>query len=176
VAPGKTHHVDGPSGFGKTTLLKIIAGFYQPHRGAVSIGGRTPQEASEFIAYLPQRVKLFNTDIYENLRLFSGGATHSRLIEAAGITGLAEFVDELAMGYDTLLACGGENFSGGQRQMIALTAILASDKPILLLDEAMANLDAARQSQLVASGLFDGRTVIYTSHDACKLSCRGLLG
>jgi ATP-binding cassette subfamily B protein len=69
------------------------------------------------------------------------------------------------MGYDTRLTQGGANLSGGQRQLIALTAAFASDKPILLLDEAAANLDAFHVARLARSSLFQGRTILYTGHD-----------
>lgn len=165
VAPGMTYRLEGRSGFGKTTLLKIMAGLYEPERGSVRIGGQTPAEARQLMIYLPQFVRLFNASILENLRLFSGGATYDKLIAAAELSGLAALVAGLPMGYDTLLAQDGANFSGGQRQLIALTAVLASSRPILLLDEAMSNMDALRRKELRQSPLLHGRTIVYTSHD-----------
>ena len=70
------------------------------------------------------------------------------------------------MGYDTILQQGGGSLSGGQRQLIALTAVMASDRPVLLLDEAMANLDWLRRSWIADNPWFEGRTLIYASHDA----------
>jgi ABC-type bacteriocin/lantibiotic exporter with double-glycine peptidase domain len=118
------------------------------------------------MVYLPQFVRLFNASILENLRIFSGGAPFGQLMTAAELTGLSQLVGDLPMGFDTLLAQGGENFSGGQRQLIAITAVLASAKPVLLLDEALANLDSLRQAGLVHSPLFKSKTILYTSHDA----------
>jgi len=166
VEPGEVRHIEGPSGFGKTTLLKLVAGLYEPVRGSIRVAGRAPHEARELLAYLPQFVRLFEASILENLRIFSGGAPFEQLRVAAELTGLAKLVDELPMGYDTLLAQGGENFSGGQRQLIALTAVLASAKQILLLDEAMANLDSLRRAGLLQNPLFKSKTILYTSHDA----------
>jgi ABC-type bacteriocin/lantibiotic exporter with double-glycine peptidase domain len=172
VEPGELRHIEGPSGFGKTTLLKLVAGLYEPARGSIRVSGETPQAARERVAYLPQFVRLFDASILENLRIFSGGAALDQLMATAELTGLAKLVDELPMGYDTLLAQGGENFSGGQRQLIALTAVLASAKRILLLDEAMANLDPVRRAGLVCNPLLENKTILYTSHDVYRLSGR----
>lgn len=165
VEPGGKHQIEGPSGYGKSTLLKILAGFYAPEQGSVRIGPHSPAQAKGLSIYLPQFVQLFDTSLLENLRLLSGGASRERLMEAAEVTGLDHFVETLPMGYETLLAQSGTNLSGGQRQLIALTAVLASDKPLLLLDEAMANLDPLRKARLGRSALFQDKTVLYASHD-----------
>ena len=170
VEPGQFHHISGPSGFGKSTLLKLVAGLYDPACGSIRIAGHAPHAAGEFTVYLPQFVRLFGASILENLRIFSGGAPLEQLMTAAELTGLATLVGDLPMGYDTLLAQGGENFSGGQRQLIALTAVLASAKRILLLDEAMANLDSLRRAKLVCNPLLKNKTILYTSHDVHRLS------
>jgi ABC-type bacteriocin/lantibiotic exporter with double-glycine peptidase domain len=101
----------------------------------------------------------------DNLKLFSGGASQRRLQEVAEETGLAEWVDTLPMGYQTVVASGGANLSGGQRQLIAITAILASGKKLLLLDEALSNLDWVSRARIVRSRRFEGRTVVYASHE-----------
>jgi len=165
VEPGELHRIAGPSGFGKSTLLKLVAGLYEPARGSIRIAGHAPHAAGELMVYLPQFVRLFGASILENLRIFSGGAPFEQLMTAAELTGLAKLVDELPMGYDTLLAQGGENFSGGQRQLIAITAVLACAKPVLLLDEALANLDSLRRAELAHSPLFKSKTILYTSHE-----------
>lgn len=166
VAPGELHYLDGASGFGKTTLLKLVSGLYEPCAGSIRISGRSPCEARDRIIYLPQHVRMLNASVRDNLRLFSAGASFQRILRAAELTGLAEMVDSLPMGYDTLIAHGGGNFSGGQRQLVALTAALASDRPILLLDEATANLDSLGARRAMNSSLFENRTVLYAGHDA----------
>lgn len=166
VERGTFHRIDGPSGFGKTTLLRLIGGLYQPQRGSICVAGRTPHEARELMAYLPQFVQLFNASILDNLRLFSGGMPNAALMAAAELTGLAMLVEDLPMGYDTLLAQGGGNFSAGQRQLIALTGVLAAGKPILLFDEAMANMDSLRRAALSQSPLLRDKTIVCASHDA----------
>jgi len=167
VQPGQIHQIEGPSGSGKTTLLRLLAGFYPPGRGTLSIGGLTPLEARALVIYLPQFVQLFNGSILDNLRLYSGHASRERLMEASRITGLGDVVEALPMGYDTHLSQKGGNFSGGQRQLVALTGVLASDRPVVLLDEAMANLDPLWKARLSHSELFKGRTILYAAHDGC---------
>lgn len=155
----------GPSGSGKSTLLKLVAQLHPPARGEIRLGGLHPGLVRARIAYLPQFVALFNGSILENLRLFSGGAGRRDLMEACEKTGLAALAATLPMGFETLVSSGGVNFSGGQRQLIALTAVLASRRQVLLLDEAMANLDSLAKAALFDSGLFQGKTVLLASHE-----------
>jgi ABC-type bacteriocin/lantibiotic exporter with double-glycine peptidase domain len=165
IEPGRVHRLDGPSGFGKTTLMKLVAGLYEPCSGEILIGGRAPRDARSDMIFVPQHVRTFNASIRENLSLFSGGASFAQIMQIAERTGLAEMVQDLPMGYETLLAHGGGNFSGGQRQLIVLTAALASNRSVLLLDEPTANLDASYVRRLTQSELFSGRTVLHAGHD-----------
>lgn len=165
VEPRTFHHVKGPSGSGKSTLLKILAGLYHPDQGRVSLGGLEPRAAAALIGYLPQFPQLIGGSIRENLHLLSGGVPLERLMEAADETGLGAWIATLPMGYDTFLASGGGNLSGGQRQLIAITAILASEKQVLLLDEALSNLDWLSRRRILESPRFRGRTLIYASHE-----------
>jgi ABC-type bacteriocin/lantibiotic exporter with double-glycine peptidase domain len=164
VAPGTKHRIPGPSGAGKSTLLRLLAGLLTPDEGQVLLGGMAPSDARPHRVYLPQGVRLFQGSLLDNLRLYSGGADRSRMMAAAAATGLANLVESLPMGWDTWVCLGGGNFSGGQRQLVALTGVLASDRPLLLLDEAMANLDAIHQAALLSNPMFDGKTIIYASH------------
>jgi ATP-binding cassette subfamily B protein len=141
---GSKQVITGPSGFGKSTIIRMLAGLYAPEEGSISIGGVSPQAAANDLLYLPQFVNLFSGSIIENLRILSGGAPVARLLQAAELTGLSSFVESLPMGYETVLAPGGKNISGGQRQLVALTAAIASDRKLLLLDEALSNLDPIR--------------------------------
>lgn len=166
VEPGEKRWLHAPSGFGKSTLLRLVAGLYPPDRGFVTVGGKEPRDAKGQMIYLPQFVQLYGGSILENLRLLSGGAAHERLVEAAEASGLSQLVNTLPMGYNTVLPQGGGSLSGGQRQLVALTAVMASDRSLLLLDEAMANLDWTRRDWLRKSEWFRDKTVIYASHDA----------
>jgi ABC-type bacteriocin/lantibiotic exporter with double-glycine peptidase domain len=164
IRPGEVRHVPGPSGSGKTTLLKLVAGLYDPCSGQILIGGHPPAARRTEMIYLSQGLRPFNASILENLRVFSCGAPFERLVQSAEQTGLAEWITSLPMGYDTRLSHGGTNLSGGQRQLVALTAALASDRPILLLDEVTSHLDALATARLASSSIFAGRTVLYTGH------------
>jgi ABC-type bacteriocin/lantibiotic exporter with double-glycine peptidase domain len=141
---GAKEVITGASGFGKSTLLRMLAGLYVPEEGSISVGGTSPQAAAGDILYLPQFVNLFSGSIVENLRLLSGGAPVARLLESAECTGLSALVATLPMSWETIVSPGGKSLSGGQRQLIALTAAIASDRKLLLLDEAMSNLDPIR--------------------------------
>jgi ABC-type bacteriocin/lantibiotic exporter with double-glycine peptidase domain len=140
--------ITGPSGFGKSTILRLLAGLYVPEQGKIHVGGRSPQAATGDILYLPQFVNLFSGSILENLRLLSGGAPAARLLEVAEQTGLAALAATWPMGWHTVVSPGGRSLSGGQRQLIVLTAALASDRKLLLLDEAMSNIDPVRARDL----------------------------
>lgn len=165
VKPGQIHQIEGPSGSGKSTLLRLIAGLYSPAKGRVRTENGEELPARALCIYLPQFVQLLNGSILDNLKLLSGGADRERLMRTAEATGLSEIVAELPMGFETLVSSDGGNFSGGQRQLIALTAVLASDRPILLLDEALSNLDSLRRAKLMKSDLFAQKTVLFASHD-----------
>ena len=165
VAPGQKVRIEGVSGFGKSTTLRLLAGLIPPERGQVFVGGRAPGQAKADLLYLPQFTQLISGSIRRNLDLYSAGASWDRIEAAARVTGFAEMMQGLPMGYDTRLAEGGANLSGGQRQMLLLTACLATEKKILLLDEAMASLDWTRRAAISESDLLREKTIIYASHD-----------
>ena len=163
VEAGAVVQLEGRSGAGKTTLLRLIAGLQAPQRGQVSVFGRAPRQARGSLYYLPQRIHLFEGSIVNNLQLMSG-SDPDRIAAAATLTGLDAWVDSMPMGWETPLPPGGGNVSGGQRQLIALTAALASERPVLLLDEAFANLDRPTQARLWQRNAFAGRTVLMVNH------------
>jgi ATP-binding cassette, subfamily B, bacterial len=165
VQPGEKRGIRAPSGWGKTTMLRLLAGLYTPERGRVTIGGQDPTRARGLLLYVPQGVHLSAGTIFENLEVLSAYAPRARLLAAAEASGLGAFVQTLPAGYDTGLPSGAATLSGGQRQLVALTAAMASAHPVLLLDEIFVNLDGLSRQWLVDSPWFKGRTVIYVSHD-----------
>jgi ABC-type bacteriocin/lantibiotic exporter with double-glycine peptidase domain len=143
VEPGANRVLAGASGSGKSTVLRLLAGLYEPEEGWITIGGASPRARRGDVLYLPQLAHLYTGSLLENLRILSGGAPRERILEAARLTKLAELAATLPMGYDAPLAPGGRNLSGGQRQLVAVTAAIASGRKLLLLDEALANIDPA---------------------------------
>lgn len=166
VAPGEKKWIKAPSGFGKSTLLRLLAGLERPERGAVRLGGIDPSEIRPEIVYLPQMVQMHGGSILENMQILSGGCSKDRLKEAAEASGLAAVIETLPMGYNTIMSLGGTNLSGGQRQLVAFTAAMASNANLVLLDEALANLDWTIRKSLRGNPWFEGKTVIYASHDS----------
>jgi ABC-type bacteriocin/lantibiotic exporter with double-glycine peptidase domain len=165
VPAGGQHTITGPSGAGKTTILRLLAGLDVPERGSVTIGGREPREVRNDLLYLPQFVQLYGGSILDNLRVLSGNAPLPDLQLAAQATGLHAFIETLPMGYGTVLPHGARSLSGGQRQLIAVTAALASHRALLLLDEAMANIDAVAAVLLQTLLAQEQSTVVRVSHE-----------
>ncbi len=164
VEPNERLSLSARSGWGKSTILRLIAGLYEPDSGSVTIGGVEPKLVREQVGYLPQFTTPIAGSIINSLRFFSGNASIERLLDVAVDTGLHEWVQTLPMRYETVLSSRGETVSGGQRQLIALTGVLASDRPILLLDEFVACLDASARQRVLHSRFLENRTVILADH------------
>lgn len=164
VEPGEKFTLTGPSGFGKSTILRLLAGLYTPEKGTISIGGLSPQAARHKILYLPQFVQLYGGSIIENLRILSGGVPLERLLAASQQTGLHNLVATFPMNYNTVIPHGGRNLSGGQRQLIALTGALASGRRLMIFDEMVVNID--NMSIVNINCLIDGsyQTFVMASH------------
>ena len=159
-----------PSGRGKSTLLRLLAGLAVPFRGVVSIAGLDARYARDLVTYLPQDAYLFAASVLDNLVVLSGGASRERIFAAAEATGLQRIVEGWPMRFETMMASGGANISGGERQLVVLTACVASERPILLLDEAMSHIDRIAQGALARRGLLAGRTVVRVVHSEVALA------
>ncbi len=166
VKAGDRIWLRAPSGTGKSTLLRLLAGLYEPTLGRVAVRGASPRALGDAIGYLPQFVGLYSGSIMQNLKVLSGGASRARIEAAAEASGLLEVLATFPMGFQTLLPAGGGTLSGGQKQLLAITALMASERPILLMDEAMANLDWLAKRRVMHSPFFEGRTLVYASHEA----------
>ncbi len=165
VPRGETCWVQGPSGAGKSTILRLAAGLYTPQRGNVTVLGGEPDAASDRILYLPQLVRLYGGSIMENLRILSAHASRSHLLAAARASGLHEIVARMPMGYETALPPGGGALSGGERQLLAITAAMAADRDLLLLDESLSHLDNISRARIRECQYFAAKTVVYVSHE-----------
>ena len=171
VERGKTAALVGESGGGKSTVVKLLLGFYPLSSGTMEVLGKplsayTVDELRRNIAYVPQDAYLFTTSIKENIRYGRLEASDEEVIEAAKRAYAHEFIMSFPDGYDTLVGERGESLSGGQRQRIAIARAFIRNAPILLLDEATSALDSESE-QLVQRGieaLMGGRTTLVVAH------------
>jgi ATP-binding cassette subfamily C protein CydD len=186
--PGAVTALTGPNGSGKSTALQAILGLIEPTRGAVLADGIDIREipAEQWwarLAWLPQRPVLVPGTLRENLELLgatvAGPARRgparvlSELDAACAVTGFDAVLEALPAGWDTVVGSGGIGLSLGQRQRLALTRVLAADRPILLLDEPTAHLDADSEVAVAAALTTlarTGATVVVVAHRPALLS------
>lgn len=171
VRSGETVALVGHSGAGKSTLANLLLRLWDVDEGAIRIGGHDvrdlPQRTlRDLVTVVPQDVYLFNTPLRENIRLGSPDAD-DRAVEAAARAAMAHsFIAELRDGYDTHAGELGGRLSGGQRQRIAIARALLKDAPILVMDEAVSDLDAVSEREVAAAiaRVRRGRTALIIAH------------
>jgi ATP-binding cassette subfamily C protein CydD len=171
VQPGETLALVGPSGAGKSTTLNLLLGFQQPQAGVIRIAGiplaeLDPTDWRRRIALLPQRATLFPASVQENIRLARPDASHDEVRQAAHLARADRFIEQLPRGYLTPVGEGGRRLSGGEVQRIALARAFLKDAPLVLLDEATANLDLQSEA-MIRQGLEElarDRTLIMVAH------------
>jgi ATP-binding cassette subfamily B protein len=171
VEPGETVALIGETGAGKSTVVKMLARFYDPDQGSVTIDGLDlrqldPSEFRRQLGYVPQEAFLFPGTIRDNIAYGRPDATDAEVEAAARAIGAHEFVARLPGGYLHEIGERGGSLSAGQRQLLCLARAQLVDPVLLLLDEATANLDLATESVVSAamSTLADGRTTILVAH------------
>lgn len=161
----------GPSGAGKSTLIHLLLRFWQYQAGRIELGGRdlhsyTPEEVRALIGVVSQQPHLFNTTVRENLLLARPEATVEEMVQAARQAQIHDFIAALPQGYDTWLGEQGVRLSGGERQRLAIARAILKNAPLLILDEATANLDALVEREIRQSlyTLMEGRTTLIITH------------
>lgn len=166
-----TTAVIGPSGSGKTTLCNLIARFWDVDSGSVKIGGKDVREYTleslmEQISMVFQNVYLFADTIENNIKFGRPQATHAEVMEAARKACCADFIEDLPDGYDTVIGEGGASLSGGEKQRISIARAMLKDAPIVILDEATANVDPENEDRLqkAIEELTRDKTIIMIAH------------
>ena len=161
----------GPSGGGKSTLGKLLAGFWDPDEGSMTIGGYdmreyTQEALNESIAFVDQDTFLFDQTIRDNIRLGRPDATDDEVEEAAKRVGCHEFISRLPMGYETMAGSAGGSLSGGERQRITIARAMMKNAPIMILDEATSSSDPENEASIqeALSVAAKGKTLIVIAH------------
>ena len=172
IKPGETIALVGSTGSGKTTIIQLLAKFYSPNSGTITIDGI---DISEFeidslrsqIAFVDQNVRLFNDTVKGNIALGQIDTMNdAKIVNAAKISNALEFIQQLSDQFDTEIGEDGTKLSGGQRQRLAIARAIAKDSPILILDEATSALDSAteKQVQQAIDEMQKDRTTIIIAH------------
>jgi ABC-type multidrug transport system fused ATPase/permease subunit len=171
ILPGQFVGIVGPTGSGKSTVLSLIARFYDPTQGAVSIGGTDIrayklQSLRQSMAMVLQDTVLFRATIGENIAYGRKSATFADIVQAARIANAHDFIQEMPYGYNTLVGERGLTLSGGQRQRIGIARAVIRNSPILILDEPTASLDIETEASVMEAleRAMKNRTVIMVSH------------
>ncbi|MBR5659477.1 MAG: ABC transporter ATP-binding protein [Lachnospiraceae bacterium] len=171
IKENTTTAIVGPSGGGKTTITSLIARFWDVQEGAVTLGGRNVKDYSfdslmEQFSFVFQRVYLFEDTIANNIRFGRPEASMEEVIEAAKKAACHDFIMELPNGYDTVVGEGGATLSGGEKQRIAIARAIMKDAPIIILDEATANVDPENEKELTQAiaNLTKQKTIIMIAH------------
>lgn len=161
----------GPSGSGKTTICHLIARFWDVEKGRIKFDGRNIKNYSidslmRNFSFVFQNVYLFHDTVANNIRFGQPDASMEKVIEAAKQACCHEFIEELPEGYDTILGEGGASLSGGQKQRISIARAMMKDSPVIILDEATANVDPENEKELMEAidELTREKTVLMIAH------------
>lgn len=171
IDPGTMVAFIGPTGAGKTTIINLIARFYDPTSGTVKIDGIDVREFTQKslrsqISFVLQDTVLFSGTIWDNIAYGCPDASHAQIVKAAEAANAMEFIDKLPEKFSTAVGERGVALSGGQRQRIAISRAIIRNTPILILDEPTSGLDAASEQLVVEAldRLMQGKTSIVIAH------------
>lgn len=171
ITSGDFIGIVGPSGSGKSTLLSLLMGIYKPTKGAIYINGidiakYDSSVLRHLMGYVFQQAYLFKGSIKDNLTLFDTSISYDDMVKAAKQVNLDTIIDQLPEGYNTSVGYLGSLLSDGQKQLLAIGRTLIRNMPILLLDEATANIDSHTEKQIQASieTIRGSKTIISIAH------------
>lgn len=172
ASPGETIALVGPSGEGKTTILRLILGLVKPDSGFMSVKTKAGKELGisdstrRFCSYVPQGNAVFSGTIADNLRIVRSQATDRELEEVLRVSEAWSFIEKLPDKLNTVIGERGSNFSEGQIQRISIARALLRDAPILVMDEATSALDAETEEKVLGNMMktYPNRTCIITTH------------
>jgi len=171
VAPGERVGLVGPSGSGKSSVVRLLLRFFDPDGGRVTLGGQDLRSLSfadirSRIAVVNQDAYLFHGTVGENIRMGRPDASQADVEAAARAANIHDFISTLSDGYDTVVGEKGIKLSGGQRQRVAIARAVLADAPILVLDEALSAVDAENEAviQEALDRLMQGRTTLILAH------------
>lgn len=171
IPQGKFTALVGPSGGGKSTIVRLAARFWDVTGGSITLGGRDIRELplkqlSREISYVTQDNFLFDCSLKENIRLGKPGASDEEVFAAARAAQCEEFIGRLEHGWDTAAGDAGKQLSGGERQRIAIARAILKDAPIVILDEATAFTDPENEDKIQRSimALSKGKTLLVIAH------------
>ncbi|MCR5635256.1 MAG: ABC transporter ATP-binding protein/permease [Lachnospiraceae bacterium] len=171
IPEGTTTAIVGPSGGGKTTLTNLMARFWDVKSGEVLLGNKNVKEYSfdslmKNFSFVFQRVYLFEDTIANNIRFGEPEASMEKVIEAAKKARCHDFIMSLPNGYETIIGEGGASLSGGEKQRISIARAIMKDAPIIILDEATANVDPENEAELTKAieELTRNKTIIMIAH------------
>ena len=171
IKSGDFTGIVGPSGSGKSTLLSLLMGIYKPTKGAIYINGidiakYDSSVLRHLMGYVFQQAYLFKGSIKDNLTLFDTSIKHDEMVKAAKQVNLDTMIEQLPEGYNTPVGYLGSLLSDGQKQLLAFGRTLIRNTPILLLDEATANIDSHTEKQIQASieRIRGSKTIVSIAH------------
>ena len=171
IKEGTTTAIVGPSGGGKTTLCRLMARFWDVNEGSVELGGRDVRQYSmdslmKNFSFVFQNVYLFEDTVANNIKFGNPSATKEEVIEVAKKACCHDFIMKLDKGYDTVIGEGGASLSGGEKQRLSIARAMMKSAPIIILDEATANVDPENEKELMQAieELTRKKTVIMIAH------------
>ena len=171
IKPGEVIALVGPTGVGKSTLVNLIARFYDPTDGFITLDGHDLRDLSlaslrDNMTMVLQDIFLFTGTVRENIQYSNPSASEAEIIHAAKVAHAHEFIEELEYGYDTVIGERGIRLSGGQKQRLSIARAVLRNTPILILDEATASVDIKTEKLIhqAMDRVMENRTTVIIAH------------